>query len=173
MPVCPPLIASSANSAACRFRRRGLDTHGVDPMPPPISLARSLAPTPQGADVNAGDVEQQTALHFACAGGHVDAARLLIKFGADVRARNEDGQVGVGCGRGAGVDAGAGVGVGVDEDVDVGEIEDDEEAGRRIEGGRVGGVRCGRAGQPAAFLGSGYQGSSVMRLMIGRVVALP
>jgi ankyrin repeat protein len=48
---------------------------------------------PQGADVHSMDVECKTALHFACAGGHVPAARVLINFGADAVARDLDGQV--------------------------------------------------------------------------------
>ena len=44
----------------------------------------------KGADVNARDVNEWTALHHAAEYGYPDIARLLIQNGADVNAREMD-----------------------------------------------------------------------------------
>ncbi|EFJ41602.1 hypothetical protein VOLCADRAFT_36100, partial [Volvox carteri f. nagariensis] len=46
----------------------------------------------EGADVNAVDAQRETALHLACVGRHVEAARLLTKYGALWSAVNDDNQ---------------------------------------------------------------------------------
>jgi len=43
----------------------------------------------QGADVNARDEAENTALHLATQHGHQDIMRLLIEQGADVNAQND------------------------------------------------------------------------------------
>lgn len=43
-----------------------------------------------GADVNARDAAQNTALHLATIHAHADAMRLLIEHGADLDAQNSD-----------------------------------------------------------------------------------
>ncbi len=45
----------------------------------------------QAADVNAKDINGNTALAFAAANGHASAIDLVIKEGADVNAKNNDG----------------------------------------------------------------------------------
>lgn len=45
-----------------------------------------------GADVRLADDNGDTSLHHACRGGHIDAARALVRYGADIRARNTDNQ---------------------------------------------------------------------------------
>ena len=42
-----------------------------------------------GADVNARDEDDQTALHEAAHKGHIDVVRFLVENGADVNARNK------------------------------------------------------------------------------------
>ena len=41
-----------------------------------------------GADVNAGDKDDRTALMFAAGNGHKEVVELLIENGADVNAKN-------------------------------------------------------------------------------------
>lgn len=41
-----------------------------------------------GADPNAANVRQNTALHLACQQGHLDVVRCLMRHGANMRARN-------------------------------------------------------------------------------------
>jgi len=43
----------------------------------------------QGADVNAKDADENTALHLATKQGHQDIMRLLVEHGADVNAQND------------------------------------------------------------------------------------
>ncbi len=38
-----------------------------------------------GADVAARDIAGYTALHYACAGGHTEAARILLEAGSDAQ----------------------------------------------------------------------------------------
>jgi ankyrin repeat protein len=45
----------------------------------------------KGANVNLGDVEDTTPLHFAALHGHVSAARLLIQHGADINKTDNKG----------------------------------------------------------------------------------
>lgn len=45
-----------------------------------------------GADVRLADDSGDTALHHACRGSHIDAARALVRYGADMRCRNADNQ---------------------------------------------------------------------------------
>ena len=45
-----------------------------------------------GADVNASDSCGDTALHWACFCGHVDAAKALVAAGADSTIRSTDGK---------------------------------------------------------------------------------
>lgn len=53
----------------------------------PVALDLIRALVAAGANVNARSQTKSTALHYAAAGGHVEAARLLIRLGAkrDVR----------------------------------------------------------------------------------------
>ena len=46
----------------------------------------------KGADVNAKDEYQQTALILASSNGHADVAKLLLSKGADVNAKTGDGK---------------------------------------------------------------------------------
>lgn len=38
-----------------------------------------------GADLGVRDIAGYTALHYACSGGHAEAARTLLEAGADPR----------------------------------------------------------------------------------------
>ena len=42
-----------------------------------------------GADVNARDEDDQTALHWAARKGHIDIVCFLVENGADVNARSK------------------------------------------------------------------------------------
>jgi len=42
-------------------------------------------------DVNGYSGDGQTALHQSCLSGNLDAVKLLVRFGADVRLANRDG----------------------------------------------------------------------------------
>ena len=46
-----------------------------------------------GADISAVDSAGDTALHYACKGGHVTTARRLLAAGASLMARNNDGEL--------------------------------------------------------------------------------
>lgn len=55
-----------------------------------------------GAVVNARNSKGQTPLHWAAHYGHVEAVRLLVKYGADTRLRNDDGETALDKALGAG-----------------------------------------------------------------------
>jgi uncharacterized protein len=52
-----------------------------------------------GAMVRVVDDKQRTPLHFACNGGHLEVARLLIDRGADINARDMNGNTALHLGR--------------------------------------------------------------------------
>ena len=56
-----------------------------------LPIVQLLLAHPEGrASVNVGDKDENTPLHVAAEHGHVEVARLLIKYGAQVDAKNDD-----------------------------------------------------------------------------------
>lgn len=76
-------VASSSLYYLFKFAREG-----------DVSAVRKMLSSPSPAlDVNASDSDGDTALHRACAGGHLDLAHMLVvEFGADIHARNARGE---------------------------------------------------------------------------------
>jgi ankyrin repeat protein len=54
-------------------------------------LAQLLASNAHKADVNAPDIEGNTAFMFACSNGHYNIARMLLKHGVNIDAQNNQG----------------------------------------------------------------------------------
>ena len=52
-----------------------------------------------GTMVKVVDDKQRTPLHFACNGGHLEVARLLIDRGADINAKDMNGNTALHLGR--------------------------------------------------------------------------
>lgn len=92
VPLVKALLASGANLAA---RNKDQETvlhlaakRGCAPM---LSTLLENSSQRARADSEAVAKNQLTALHYAVAGGHLEAARVLINQGADKEARNSDG----------------------------------------------------------------------------------
>jgi len=51
-----------------------------------------------GANVNERDTDRgNTPIHWACAGGHLDAIELLLEYGADINSQNKHGRTALHC----------------------------------------------------------------------------